>query len=86
MSPRRCFRTALPVQFYINLVDNDSLNHSDDSDQGMGYAVFGKVVSGMDIVDGIAEVQTGSKGGMSDVPNSPVFINSVEVSDCPSSA
>ena len=52
-------------QFYINVVDNDSLNYTT---AGTGYAVFGRVIDGMDVVDEIAEVETGTRNGMSDVP------------------
>lgn len=59
-------------QFYINVVDNDSLNYRDAANPG--YAVFGKVVEGMDVVDEIAAVETESRGNFSDVPVEPVFI------------
>lgn len=64
-------------QFFINTVDNGFLNHRDETDRGFGYAVFGKVTSGMDTVDKIRAVATGSKNGMGDVPNTPVVINSI---------
>ncbi len=64
-------------QFFINLSDNDFLNHSNESSSGFGYAVFGKVIEGMDIVDVIAAVATGTAGGMGDVPTETVVINSV---------
>jgi cyclophilin family peptidyl-prolyl cis-trans isomerase len=67
------------AQFFINVKDNDFLNHRDDSPQGFGYAVFGKVVEGMDVVDKIKGVKTGSKGGHQDVPLEPVIIKSVRV-------
>ncbi len=60
-------------QFFINVQDNDRLNAANSPD-GNGYAVFGKVVSGMDVVDKIREVPTGSKGGHNDVPLMPVTI------------
>lgn len=63
-------------QFFINLVDNDYLNHSDDTPRGFGYAVFGEVVEGMNVVDAIATVQTGSVRGYSDVPTEAVVITS----------
>lgn len=66
------------AQFFINTVDNEFLNHKDKSDRGFGYAVFGKVTSGLDVVDKIRAVATGSKGGMDDVPKSPVVIKSVK--------
>jgi cyclophilin family peptidyl-prolyl cis-trans isomerase len=62
------------AQFFINLVDNDFLNNKAGS---YGYAVFGKVASGMDVVDAIAAVKTGNKGGHQDVPVEPVVIESV---------
>ncbi len=66
-------------QFFINLVDNPNLNHKDDTPDGFGYCVFGKVVSGMDVVDAIAKVRTGTRHGMGDVPLEPVTILSVQV-------
>ena len=60
-------------QFFINVQDNDRLNAANSPD-GNGYAVFGKVVAGMDVVDKIREVPTGSKGGHNDVPSMPVTI------------
>jgi peptidyl-prolyl cis-trans isomerase A (cyclophilin A) len=64
-------------QFFINLVDNDFLNHVDESPRGFGYAVFGRVIDGMDVVDVIAKVATGTVRGYADVPNEAVVINSV---------
>jgi peptidyl-prolyl cis-trans isomerase B (cyclophilin B) len=61
-------------QFFINTVDNAALNHKSKTPQGWGYAVFGKVVEGMDVVDQIAKVRTGVKSGMQDVPVEPVVI------------
>lgn len=66
------------AQFFINSVDNNFLDHTSDSFQGYGYAVFGKVVEGMDVVDKISSVKTGYKKGMSDVPEEPVLIKSVK--------
>ncbi|HEC07915.1 MAG TPA: peptidyl-prolyl cis-trans isomerase [Thiolapillus brandeum] len=65
-------------QFFINLKDNGFLNHSSETMQGWGYAVFGKVVDGMDVVDAIAAVSTGNKGGHQDVPLETIEILSVE--------
>jgi cyclophilin family peptidyl-prolyl cis-trans isomerase len=65
-------------QFYINLKNNDFLNHRDNSPQGYGYAVFGKVIEGMDVVDKIGSVQTGVVNGMSDVPLKPVIIKNIQ--------
>ena len=59
------------TQFFINLVDNEAL---DLSTRGWGYAVFGKVIAGMDVVDKIAQVKTGSVGQFNDVPIQPVTI------------
>ena len=63
-------------QFFINVADNDFLNHRSKDAQGWGYAVFGKVVEGMDVVDKIKVVETGSKGYHNDVPKTPIVINS----------
>lgn len=65
------------AQFFINVVDNDFLDHRDTSPQGYGYAVFGKVVEGMDVVDKIRSVRTGTKMGFGDVPMETVTIKSV---------
>ncbi len=64
-------------QFFINHKDNDFLNFRSESMQGWGYAVFGKVTDGMDIVDAIAAVKTGNKGGHQDVPLETITINAV---------
>ena len=66
------------AQFFINLVDNDGLNHTGETPQGFGYAVFGKVVNGMDVVDKIARVKTGVSGDHRDVPLKPVVIVGVK--------
>ncbi len=66
------------AQFFINVVDNDFLNHQNTTPQGFGYAVFGKVIEGMDVVDKIKAVKTGSKMGFSDVPAEAVVIKSVK--------
>ena len=65
------------AQFFINVVDNDFLDHQNTTPQGFGYAVFGKVIEGMDVVDKIKAVKTGSKMGFSDVPAETVVIKSV---------
>jgi peptidyl-prolyl cis-trans isomerase B (cyclophilin B) len=62
------------AQFFINVADNGFLNHTAPSAQGWGYAVFGKVVSGMDVVDKIAAVKTGQNGFHGDVPKEDVVI------------
>jgi cyclophilin family peptidyl-prolyl cis-trans isomerase len=64
-------------QFYINLTDNAPLNHRDNTPQGYGYCVFGKVIGGMDVVDKIAKVQTAPKGPYQDVPIEPVIIKTI---------
>ena len=67
-------------QFFINTVDNGFLNHSSKTARGWGYTVFGKVTSGMDVMDRIAEVKTGSQGPFrSDVPLTPIEIHSITV-------
>lgn len=66
-------------QFFINLQDNDFLNHKAKTAQGWGYAVFGKVIAGMDVVDAIAGVATGTCGPHSDVPREPVIMERVTV-------
>ena len=62
-------------QFFINLVDNPGL---DFKGEGTGYAVFGKVIAGMDVVDKIAKVQTETRGGFQDIPKDPVFVISAK--------
>ena len=62
------------AQFFINVADNGFLNHTAPSAQGWGYAVFGKVVSGADVVDKIKAVKTGRKGFHDDVPKEDVVI------------
>ncbi|GCL62516.1 peptidylprolyl isomerase [Pseudaquabacterium pictum] len=77
-------RTSAPhsatAQFFINGTDNDFLNFRSESPQGWGYAVFGKVVEGTDVVDKIERVATGNKGGHGDVPvEDVVILKAVEV-------
>ncbi|MHB9099460.1 MAG: peptidylprolyl isomerase, partial [Syntrophales bacterium] len=67
------------AQFFINVKDNGFLDHRDKTPQGYGYAVFGKVSEGMDIVDKIAAVRTGMQKGFGDVPETPVVIKSMKV-------
>lgn len=67
------------AQFFINVKDNDFLNHSGKNMQGWGYTVFGKMVDGEEVLEKIRNVPTGSSGGHQDVPNDPVIIESVEV-------
>lgn len=67
------------AQFFINVKDNDFLNHTAPSSQGWGYCVFGRVVEGMDVVDKIKGVKTGSSGFHQDVPLEDVIIERAEV-------
>jgi peptidyl-prolyl cis-trans isomerase B (cyclophilin B) len=62
------------AQFFINSVDNDFLNHTSETMRGWGYAVFGKVTDGLEVVDAISDVPTGSMRGMQDVPRDQVVI------------
>jgi len=62
------------AQFFINVANNDALNFRSRTDDGWGYAVFGKVTRGMDVVMRIAQSQTGDYNGMSDVPQQPIII------------
>ncbi|MDA0754958.1 MAG: peptidylprolyl isomerase [Proteobacteria bacterium] len=68
-------------QFFINHKDNSFLNHTGENPQGWGYAVFGKVTEGMDVVDAIADVATSSSGGHQDVPLEVITIESVTVAE-----
>ena len=76
-------RTQAPhsatAQFFINVADNDFLNHRSPDLQGGGYCVFGKVSEGMDVVDAIRKVKTGSSGFHQDVPKEDVIIERAEV-------
>lgn len=65
------------AQFFVNVVDNPFLDFRDPSPRGIGYAVFGEVTDGMDVVLKIKDVPTGMKNGMGDVPNEPVIIRSI---------
>ena len=67
-------------QFFINLVDNDFLNFQNPTPQGFGYAVFGKVTDGMDVVDAISKVRTGNVGYFQNVPEEAVTIRKISVS------
>ena len=69
------------AQFFINVSDNDFLNHTAENMQGWGYAVFGQVVEGQEVLDKIRVVPTGSQAGHQDVPVDPVVIDSVTVLD-----
>ena len=76
-------RTADPhsatSQFFINLSDNNFLNHRSKTDQGWGYAVFGRVIDGMDVVNKIKNCETTSTGGQQDVPVTEVIIESATI-------
>ena len=76
-------RTSAPhsatAQFFINGADNEFLNFKSETPQGWGYAVFGRVVSGQDVVDAIEKVRTGNRGGHSDVPLDDVTITRATV-------
>jgi peptidylprolyl isomerase/peptidyl-prolyl cis-trans isomerase A (cyclophilin A)/peptidyl-prolyl cis-trans isomerase B (cyclophilin B) len=76
-------RTADPnsatAQFFINVANNEFLDYKNPSPQGIGYAVFGKVSKGMDVVNRIAKTHTGSMKGMDDVPFEPIVIQKVVV-------
>lgn len=67
------------AQFFINVADNDFLDYQNDSPEGFGYCVFGKVVDGMDVVDKIKSSKTKSKGSYQDVPEQNITIISVEI-------
>ncbi len=67
------------AQFFINYKDNGSLNHTSESPSGWGYAVFGKVIEGMDVVDKMADAPTGNRGMHQDVPQTDIIIEKAEV-------
>lgn len=67
------------AQFFINVGNNDFLNHSAPTPQGWGYCVFGKVTEGQDVVDKIKKIRTGNKNGHQDVPIENVIIESAEI-------
>lgn len=69
------------AQFFINVKDNDFLNHRNTSAEGFGYAVFGRVIDGMDAVRKIEKVKTGNRGMYQNVPLEPVVIHSARVVD-----
>ena len=69
------------AQFFINVQDNDFLNHTGENMQGLGYTVFGKITQGEDVLDKIRCVQTGSQGGHQDVPTEPIIIESISVTE-----
>jgi cyclophilin family peptidyl-prolyl cis-trans isomerase len=78
MARTRALRSGTS-QFYINLVNNTSLDHRGYSPDDFGYAVFGRVLTGMDVVDQIAATPTGMSGDHEDVPKTPVVIQKVMV-------
>jgi cyclophilin family peptidyl-prolyl cis-trans isomerase len=78
MARTRALRSATS-QFYINVADNRGLDHTGFSVDDFGYAVFGRVLSGLDVADQIAKVPRGRQKGMDDVPKEPVVIESVAV-------
>ena len=67
------------AQFFINIADNDFLNHTGPTAQGWGYCVFGKVTGGIDVIDKIKGVKTGNRGGHENVPAADVIIEKAEV-------
>jgi peptidyl-prolyl cis-trans isomerase B (cyclophilin B) len=67
------------AQFFINVADNNFLNHSSPTPQGWGYAVFGKVIEGQVVVDAIKKEKTGSVGFHQDVPKAAVVINKASI-------
>jgi peptidyl-prolyl cis-trans isomerase B (cyclophilin B) len=75
-------RTSNPhsatAQFFINVADNAFLNHTAQTSQGWGYAVFGRIVEGIDVVDAIRKVKTGTRGMHQDVPDEDVIIERAE--------
>ena len=69
------------AQFFINVQDNDFLNHTGENMQGWGYTVFGNITQGEDVLDKIRGVQTGSQDGHQDVPTEPIIIESVSITE-----
>ena len=67
------------AQFFINYKDNSFLNHTSQTSSGWGYAVFGEVIEGMDVVDAMAKQTTGNRGGHQDVPKTDIVIEKAEV-------
>ncbi len=76
-------RTNVPdsatAQFFINYKDNSFLNHTSPTPSGWGYAVFGEVIEGMDVVDAMSKQPTGNRGGHQDVPKTDIVIEKAEV-------
>jgi len=69
------------AQFFINAKNNTFLNHKGKTPEGWGYTVFGRVTQGMEVVDAISKVETGTRGSMENVPVEPVVIVKVTVKD-----
>ena len=67
------------AQFFINYKDNSSLNHTSPTPNGWGYAVFAEVIEGMDVVDAMADVPSGNRGGHQDVPKTDIIIEKAEI-------
>jgi peptidyl-prolyl cis-trans isomerase B (cyclophilin B) len=67
------------AQFFINSVNNDSLNHKSKTQQGWGYVVFGKVIKGMEVIDAISSAKTVTRGGYRDIPAETIEIRSARV-------
>jgi cyclophilin family peptidyl-prolyl cis-trans isomerase len=76
---RRADPHSASAQFFINVKNNDFLNYREPTARGWGYAVFGKVVSGMDVVEKIAKVPSGNVGPFQNVPREPVVIESARI-------
>ncbi len=78
-------RTANPhsasSQFFINVKDNHFLDHTEKTSEGWGYCVFAKVVDGMEVVDNIKQVETGSQAGHQNVPINDVVIHQIKITD-----
>lgn len=76
-------RTSNPdsatAQFFINVANNSFLNHTSPTPQGYGYAVFGKVIEGKDVVDTIKKIRTGSRAGHQDVPMEDIILTKAEI-------
>ena len=76
---RRPDPNSATAQFFINVADNDFLDFKSETPQGWGYAVFGKVVEGMDVVDKIKDAKTGNNGPHQNVPTAPIVIKSAKL-------
>ena len=77
----RVVRNINPLQFFINYKDNDFLNHTNPTPSGWGYAVFGHVIEGMEIIDAMTEIPTGNSGMHQDVPETDIVIESAQMID-----